>query len=49
MVSTSRAARNGLSVEEIMSMADWSNSATFKIYYFRTDVMDSFADKVYNW
>ena len=49
MVSTSKAAQNGLSVEDIMSMADWSNSGTFKKFYFRTEVRNDFAEKVLRW
>ena len=30
MVSTSKAAQNGLSLEHILSMADWSNANTFR-------------------
>jgi hypothetical protein len=49
MVSTSKASQNGLSIENIMEMADWSNSRTFNKFYFRTEVKNDFADKVLRW
>jgi arginine repressor len=33
--STSAAKRAGLSIDTIMSMADWTNSATFNKFYYK--------------
>ena len=49
MVSTSKAAQNGLSLEDILSMADWSNANTFRKFYFRTEHKNLFAEKVLCW
>ncbi|CAG2233597.1 unnamed protein product [Mytilus edulis] len=46
MVSTSKAAMSGISMDDIMSMADWSNTRTFNKFYFRTNEKAGFADKV---
>ena len=52
MVSVSKAAMSGVSIEEILSKADWSNSSTFRKFYFRpnsTLPVDSYASKVLLW
>ena len=49
MVSTSKAAQNGLSIEHILSMPDWSNANTFRKFYNRTEDGNLFAEKVLSW
>lgn len=46
MVSTSKAANGGVNMDDILSMADWSNTMTFEKFYLRTTENMDFADKV---
>jgi len=46
MVSTSKAANGGVNMDDILSMADWSNTRTFEKFYFSTAEKIDFADKV---
>jgi integrase len=46
MVSTCKAANGGVNIDDILSMADWSNTRTFEKFYFRTAEKMDFADKV---
>ena len=44
--ATSRAAISGVSSEDIMKMADWSNNNTFKRFYYRPTYSRDFARAV---
>ncbi|CAG2254136.1 unnamed protein product [Mytilus edulis] len=46
MVSPSKAAMSGISMDDILSMADRSNTRTFNKFYFRTNEKAGFADNV---
>ena len=47
MVSATKAMESGISIEEILGKADWSNSSTFKKFYFRPNPTDdTYASKV---
>lgn len=44
--SSSKAISQGVSVKEIMAMADWSNSSTFSTFYKRKITSKSFTNTV---
>ena len=44
--SVSAAKRNGVSLSDILSMADWSQDSTFRRFYYRTTVSSDYAQRV---